>query len=216
LDWLDEVRRRPLSAGAAAAAVLLIVYELIQLAGGKIYQKNLGGIDGTTLVELGVLALYGLYRLRGRTDLGAVAFTLVNGLSFIFLYEAIYKWSFYLTPFRLSMPPEELRQFVIQSGIALTALTGFAEGYFSLKRLTFFWLGLFVLLWVLWLLVGFPQITDKLILPRVLPIDFTHGMTYLINRATKSLLFLAYLSLFPGRRGREELKHEAHPLRGTS
>src|SRR6266508_4655512 len=30
------------------------------------------------------------------------------------IYEAIYKWSFYLAPFRLHMPPAESREFVIQ------------------------------------------------------------------------------------------------------
>jgi lipoprotein signal peptidase len=90
-----------------------------------------------------------------------VSFTLVAGLSFIFIYEAIYKWSFYLAPFRMHMPPAEFREFVIQSGIAATILTGFAVGFFKLKKWTFIWLGLFVILYVFWLLIGLPQITGE-------------------------------------------------------
>jgi hypothetical protein len=188
---------------AALSAVLLIAFEGLQLAKGEIYQQVLGGMDGTTLIELGVLALWGVYTLHERTDLQAVSFTLVGGLSFIFTYEAIYKWSFYLAPFRLDMPPQEFRQFVIQSGIALSVLAGFAVGFFELKSWTFVWLALFVSLWVFWLLVGFPQITDELIWPVVIPIRFTHEMTYLLNRATKLVLFLAFLTLFPHRRTEE-------------
>jgi len=177
--------------------VLLIVYEVIQIVSGHLYQKALDKMDGTTLVELGILTLLGVYTLRDQTDLHAVSFTLVAGLSFIFIYEAIYKWSFYLTPFRVPMPPQELREFVIQGGIAGTILTGFANGFFTLKKWTLIWLGTFVLLYVFWILVGFPQITNESFYPRVIPIDFTHNMIYTLNRGTKFVMYLAYLTLFP-------------------
>ena len=177
--------------------MLLIVYEVIQIASGHLYQKALDGMDGTTLVELGVLTLVGVYALRHQTDLQAVSFTLVAGLSFIFMYEAIYKWSFFLAPFRLPMPPAEFREFVIQVGIAATLLTGFANGFFTLKKWTFIWLGLFVVLWIFWLLVGFPQITGELMFPQIIHINFTHEMTYVLNRGTKAVMYLAYLTLLP-------------------
>jgi hypothetical protein len=177
--------------------MLLIVYEGAQIATGHLYQKALDKMDGTTLVELGVLTLLGVYALRDKTDLQAVSFTLVAGLSFIFIYEAIYKWSFYLTPFRLPMPPAEFREFVIQVGIAATILTGFASGFFTLKKWTFLWLGLFVVLWIFWLLVGYPQITGEVMFPPVIHINFNHDMTYVLNRATKAVMYLAYLTLLP-------------------
>jgi hypothetical protein len=149
------------------------------------------------LVELAILMLLGVFTLRDQTDLQAVSFTLVAGLSFIFIYEAIYKWSFYLAPFRMHMPPAEFREFVIQSGIAATILTGFAVGFFKLKKWTFIWLGLFVILYVFWLLIGFPQITGESFFPPVIPISFTHDMTYVLNRTTKLVMYLAYLTLFP-------------------
>ena len=189
--------KRPLSLIAATLAILLIIYEVIQIASGHLYQKALDQMDGTTLIELGLLTLLGVFTLRRQTDLQAVSFTLVAGLSFIFIYEAIYKWSFFLAPFRMAMPPPELREFVIQSGIAATILTGFANGFFTLKRWTFVWLVLFVLLYAFWLLVGFPQITGESFFPPVIHINFTHEMTYALNRSTKFLMYLAYLTLFP-------------------
>jgi hypothetical protein len=53
--------KRPLSAITAIFAVLLIVYEVIQIANGRLYQNALDKMDGTTLVELGILTLLGIY-----------------------------------------------------------------------------------------------------------------------------------------------------------
>jgi hypothetical protein len=193
-QWLLN---RPLSLAASILALLLILYEIFQIATGHLYQEALDKMDGTTLVELGILMLLGVFTLRDKTDLQAVSFTLVAGLSFIFIYEAIYKWSFYLEPFRLAMPPPEFREFVIQVGIAMTILTGFADHIFTLKKWTFIWLGVFVVLYVFWLLVGFPQITGGSFHPQVVPINLTYEMNYLVNRATKLAMFLAYVTLFP-------------------
>jgi hypothetical protein len=208
--------RRPLSSLAAILALLIILYEVFDIARGELYQPALYFIDGTTLIELGILMLLGVVTLRDQTDLQAVSFTLVAGLSFIFIYEAIFKWSFYLAPFRLHMPAPEFREFVIQLATAATILTGFANGFFTLKKWTVVWLGLFVALWILWLLVGFPQITGEVILPRVIPIDFTHSMTYILNRCTKAVLFLAYLTVLPPLRSiHEPASLDAHSTKYT-
>ena len=191
---------RPLSLFTAALAILIILYEVIQISRGNLYQEQFNNIDGTTLIMLGILMLWGVFTLRGRTDLHAVSFTLVSMLSFIFLFEAIYKWSFYLAPFRMQMPPPELRAFAIQVGTALTVLTGFAVRDFTIKKWTLIWLGIFVILWGFWLLVGFPQITGESFHPQVIPIDLTHDMTYVLNRSTKFVMYLAYLTLFPSLR----------------
>jgi len=188
---------RPLSLLTAALAIIIILYEAIQISSGNLYQEPLNDIDGTTLIMLGILMLWGVFTLRDRTDLHAVSFTLVNMLSFIFAYEAIYKWSFYLAPFVKPMPPPELRAFAIQIGTALTVLTGFAVRDFTIKKWTLIWLGIFVILWIFWLLVGFPQITGESFFPQVIPINLTRDMTYLLNRATKLVMFFACLTLFP-------------------
>jgi hypothetical protein len=185
--------------------LLLIVYEVIQIARGELYQEALNFMDGTTLIELGILTILGVYTFRDRADLHAVSFTLVSGLSFIFIYEAIYKWSFYLAPFPFGkpMPPTEVREFIIQSGIALTVLTGFAIRDFTFKKWTLIWLGIFVALWIFWLLIGYPQITGEVIFSRVMPVDLSHDMNYVLNRSTKLMVYLAYLTLFPSLRMQE-------------
>jgi hypothetical protein len=179
----------------AMMSLIFILYETIQIATGHLYRFGL--VDGTTIIELGILALVGIYTLRDHTDLQAISFTLVAGLSFIFIYEAIYKWSFYLAPFRSRMPPNELREFIIFLGIAATILTGFAVGYFRLKKWTFVWLGIFISLWIFWLLIGFPQITGESFMPQVIHIDLSRTMNYALNRTTKLAMYLAYTTLFP-------------------
>jgi hypothetical protein len=199
---LQIILKRPLSLIAAVLALFLILYEAIQIVGGHLYQKALDKMDATTLVELGILTLLGVFTLRDQTDLQAVSFTLVAGLSFIFIYEAIYKWSFYLVPFRahIQMPPAELREFVIYSAIAATILTGFATHLFRLTKWTFLFLGIFVALYAFWMLVGFPQITNQNYYPQVIPVNFTHWTTYAVNRGTKFFMYLAYLTVFPSLR----------------
>ena len=196
---------RPLSTLAILSGIFVIIYAAIQIFTGNLYVDALDFMDGTTLIELGILTIFGVYTLRNQTDLHAVSFTLVSGLSFIFIYEAIYKWSFYLAPFPFGkpMPPVEVREFIIQSGIALTVLTGFAVRDFSLKKWTLIWLGIFVVLWIFWLLIGYPQITGEIIFSRVMPLDLSRNMNYVLNRGTKFAMYLAYLTLFPSLRKRE-------------
>jgi hypothetical protein len=188
---------RPLSALAILSGMFVIVYAIVQIATGNLYVDALNFMDGTTLIELGILTILGVYTMRNQTDLHAVSFTLVAGLSFIFIYEAIYKWSFYLAPWGKPMPSAEVREFIIQSGIALTILTGFAVRDFTFKKWTLIWLGIFIALWIFWLLIGYPQITGEMIFPRVMQIDLTYDMNYVLNRGTKFMMYLAYLTLFP-------------------
>jgi hypothetical protein len=46
-------------------------------------------------------------------------------------------------------------------------------------------------------LVGFPQITGKVMFPPIIRLNFTHDMTYALNRATKVVMFFAYLTILP-------------------
>ncbi len=191
------VRKRPLSALLIALGLFGLAVELVQISLGNLYMTALSNVDGTTLLMMGVLLLWGIFSLRSETDFQAVAFSFVAVLSFVLAYEATFKWSFYLFPFMYSMPNPELRLFLIEGGSALTVLAGLAEGHFRIKKWTLIWFGLFALLWIIWLSVGFPQLSGQVMYSPVVPIPFTPAMTYVINRATKVVLFFVYLTLFP-------------------
>ena len=131
--------------------------------------------------------------MRRDTDLQAVSIALIGALSFVFSFEAIYKLSFY---FQMRMPPDEVREFIIQCGITLTALAGFAFEKFRLSRLNLICAGVFALGWAAWLLAGYPQLGGRSYYANVLGIVFTYQMTYALNRATKFALCLVYFFLY--------------------
>jgi hypothetical protein len=187
--------QRPLSFVTGVVASLVILAALSLRLAGNMYLEQLNWIDAFTPVMIGILLLRALYTMRDDTDLQAVSIALIGALSFIFIYEAIYKISFYGFPWL--MPPSELRDFLIQSGTALTVLVGFAFGKLKLSKTSLIFLGLFVVLYVFWILVGFPQVeTGKNAFYAVINIPFTWNMIYAVNRGTKVLMFLAYFFFY--------------------
>jgi hypothetical protein len=191
LRLLDRIKRRPLSIFTAILATALIVVPLYERILGNVFLEPLNFIDATTLMMVGLLLLRGVVKLRSSTDLQAVAIALIGALSFVFTFEAIFKLAFFTFPWR--MPPPELREFVIQVGIALTALAGFAFGKFRLSAPSWICVGLFALGWIVWLLIGFPQLnTGEVFFTPVLNIHFSWDMIYALNRATKFALCLVF------------------------
>jgi hypothetical protein len=187
--------RRPLSFATGALAVLVILTALYMRLRGYMYLGQLDYIDTFTPVMIGVLMLRGILTLRRDTDLQAVSIALIGALSFIFIYEAIYKLSFYAPPY--VMPAAEFREFLIQTGIALTATAGFAFGKFRLSRPSIIFLCGFVFLYGFWFLAGYPQIdTGKNVYPVVINIPFGWNLIYTVNRGTKVLMFLAYFFFY--------------------
>jgi hypothetical protein len=194
-NFPDLIIKRPFSFVTCLLAGLVIIIALYLRLLGDMYLEQLNWIDTFTPVMIAILLLRAVYTMRDDTDLQAVSMALIGALSFVFIYEAIYKLSFYGLPWL--MPPSELRDFMIQGGTALTALAGFAFGKFKLSRPSMVFLGLFVLLYIFWLLVGFPQVENgRNALYAVINIPFTWNMIYVVNRGTKVLMFLAYFFFY--------------------
>ncbi len=80
----------------------------------------------------------------------------------------------------------------------MSVLAGLAGGHFAIKRWTLIWLGIFGILWAVWLLTGFSQLTGQVMYPPVIRVGLSYPLIYAINRATKLVLFFAYITLFPG------------------
>ncbi len=189
--------RRPLSFTVGVLAVIVILFALVyRLVEGNMLIAALDNMDTFTPVMISILLLRGLYAMRNDTDLQAVSICLIGALSFIFIYEAIYKLSFYLPPF-YHMPAAELREFLIQCGTALTAAVGFAYGKFHFSRWSKIFAVAFVLLYAFWMLVGYPQVnTSANVYWVIIPVHFTWNMIYAVNRGTKVLMFLTYLFFY--------------------
>ena len=205
--------RRPLSLAVAAGGCLIILVSLYLRLSGHMLLGQLNDMDAFTPVMISILILRGLYAMREDTDLQAVSISLIGALSFIFIYEAIYKISFY--PPTRPMPPAELRDFLIQLGTALTAAVGFAFGKFHFSRLSRIFAVAFVLLYAFWLLIGYPQVnTSANVYWVIIPFRYTWDMIYAINRGTKVLMFFTYLFFYS--KDREEDPAPARPRLHTS
>jgi hypothetical protein len=196
------VIKRPLSSAVAVMAGLVIVAALIFRLEGHMLIGGLENMDTFTPVMISILLLRGLYAMRNDTDLQAVSMALIGALSFIFIYEAIYKISFYI---RKPMPPAELREFLIQVGITLTAVAGFAFGKFHFSKWSKIFAVAFVILYAFWMLSGYPQVnTTASVYWMIIPVRYTWDMIYVVNRGTKVLMFFTYLFFYSkDRAGRE-------------
>lgn len=187
--------RRPLSFAVGVLAAGVILVALLLRIEGHMLIGALDNIDTFTPVMISILMLRGLYAMRNDTDLQAVSICLIGALSFIFIYEAIYKLSFYIPPHY--MPPAELREFLIQCGIALTAVAGFAFGKFHFSRFSRIFAVAFVALYAFWMLVGYPQVNiNGNVYWVIIPVHLTWDMVYAVNRGTKVLMFLTYLFFY--------------------
>ncbi len=200
------VFRRPLSFAVGAGAALVIVAALVFRIEGHMLIGALDNMDTFTPVMISILILRGLYAMRRDTDLQAVSMSLIAALSFIFIYEAIYKISFYIVK---PMPPAELREFLIQCGIALTAVSGFAFGKFHFSKWSRIFAAAFVALYAFWMLIGYPQVQlAGNTYWTIIPVHLSWDMVYVVNRGTKVLMFLTYLFFYSGRHQMARAKEE--------
>ena len=180
----------------------MALVQIALIADGHLYLAALDSPDGTTVLMLCGLVLAALVAFRRCSDLQAFAFAWVIAVSSVIAYEALYKWSFYLAPLGRGMPPPELRELLLQVGVAGTVLTGFAHSHFAVRRATWGWLSVLGAGWGLWLLIGFPQLDGRVVHPRLLPWELGRDQVYLLNRGTKAALFLVYYTLLPPARPR--------------
>ena len=194
-NFIRRLTQKPLSLFTTVVALSLLCQSLFTLGSGNLYVARLNFVDATTLVMVSLLLLRAVTKLHHTSDLTTISIALVSSLSFLFSYEALYKWSFYILPWR--MPAAELREFLLQSGIGLIILTGFAQQVFKLRRASQILLGLFITAWLFWLAVGFPQLWDSLnFYDAILDLPLNWNMIYAINRGTKFVWFMFYYSIF--------------------
>jgi len=192
---LRELAKKPMSLICTFTALSLLGLVIFNLASGNLYIAGLDYVDATTIIMVAVLILRAVTKLHSASDLATISIALVSSLSFIFSYEAIYKWSFYYYPWR--MPAPELRELLLQVGVGLIILTGFSQQIFKIRRINLILFGLFLLSWLFWLLVGFPQLRDGMnVHTAIIEISLDRNMIYTLNRFTKIVWFLNYYCLY--------------------
>ena len=81
--------------------------------------------------------------------------------------------------------------------LALTAVVGFAYGRLHFSTWSKIFAVVFVVLYGFWMLCGFPQVnTNANVYWMIIPWRMPWDAIYLVNRATKVLMFLTYLFFY--------------------
>jgi len=187
--------QKPFSLLATVAALSFSGLALFNLSTGNLYVARLNYVDATSLIMVAILIFRAVTKLHSASDLETISITLVSSLSFVFSYEAIYKWSFYIFPWKIPAP--ELRELLLQAGVGLTLLTGFAQQVFKLSRVNRIFLDFFFVAWLFWLAVGFPQLWSGInIHESVIVLPLNRNMIYVLNRVTKIMWFMFYYLLY--------------------
>jgi len=194
-EFIRELVHKPISLFVTMVALSILSLVVFELINGNIYIARLNFVDATTLAMVAFLLLRAVTKLHSASDLVTISIALVSSLSFLFSYEAIYKWSFYILPWKI--PAAELRELLLQIGVGLILLTGFAFEVFKLRRASQIMLGLFIATWLFWLAVGFPQLWDGAnIYNAVIDLPMSWTMIYTLNRFTKFVWFMFYFWLY--------------------
>ena len=186
--------RKPMSTGLAMIGLLGILYfGYTLLTTGSVYISSLNDLDGTTLVMISVLIVTGGIAFKELNDLQAFGTVVIIVLSFIFLFESIYKFLF----FDWVTDPEDLRTLLLQFGTASAIFLPLGLSYVRFNKAVYVFLALYVLFMFIWWITGYPQIFEteenRVIFLGADRIAVSLNSVFIWNRLTKIWLFLAFL-----------------------
>ena len=184
--------RRPLTAATTLFAFALGGWAVVTLLMGSRYIVALNSVDATTPLMISILLLRGVYAQRAEPDLRIVSVSLIGALSFIYAFEAIYKFLFmgwvHHSP--------ELRELLLQIATALTVLLPFQIRALRLSRASIVLLVLFAGTMLFWWLIGYPQLDTPPRMVQYIVLPVSKQTVYLINRGAKFFLFAAYFFFY--------------------
>jgi len=189
--------RYPLTTGAFVCAVALGVWSIVTVFSGSRYIGALNFVDATTPLMISVLLLRGIYALRAAPDLKIFSITLICALSFVYTFEAVYKFFF----FGWVPKPPELRELLLQIATGLTVLVAFQSRDLRLSGLSKLFLALYALTMLFWWSIGYPQLDSPPHMVQYITLHVSTETVYVINRFAKLFLFVAFFFFYePGRR----------------
>jgi hypothetical protein len=197
---LGALRSYKLTASAGGLLLALSVYALALLLKGDFWTSFFGAQSSSviffSLVFLGVGMLLARRRVA---DVETFSIALATTLSTIWLYEFIYHYSFisYFNYFRYPyFDFNDTNTLLLEGAASLLVLVGYR--YIRVRGNYCFGLSilLFSLLYAGWLLIGFPQYDGTFQLPRLVQVGDPFFLGNLLNRLSKLLLCLSWVSLY--------------------
>ena len=169
---------------------------------GYYYWSSFFGAQSSSTIFFSLVFLGVAVQLARRNvaDLEIFSVALATTISAIWLYELIYHYSFigYFNFFRYPFFQFSDASTLLMDGtLSLLILVGYK--HISVKRNYVLWglLLIFVALYATWLLLGFPQYTDRTFkLERFLYLEDPFPAAFLLNRFSKLFLCIAWVSLY--------------------
>jgi hypothetical protein len=185
------------------------VYSLYRLLSSGPLLPELYWVDATTVLMISLLLGRGIYVFRAEPPLKIIAVSLLDAFSFIYCFESIYKFLF----LGWRSNPAELRELLLQIAATGTILLGFYYGDFRLGPRSLVFASLFAATMALWMAIGYPQLFMGRVYTPLLAVEVSQETVYLINRAAKGFLFLAYLFLYADRQTPRNASVDSAPAR---
>lgn len=172
-----------------------------------IITKNIWGIGGIFNSSWATYALvFSSIRVityrRGATKVDSGLIALTSTLSFIWLYEIIYHYSFWVY-WNYSKPPYIFEDgnyyfLLVFTPIVLCIFTGYR--YISLNPIALISLVFFLSTWLIWVMIGFPQVSFPGNLypfgSIYISVSNPDDWSYPLNALTKYFLGLFYLFIY--------------------
>ena|SRR5579875_767123 len=127
----------------------------------------------------------------------SIIFAILFAFAFLESYELIYHFTFpiYWNYFRYPFISGSDIEFILTAGIALLPLV-IVRDQLSLKVSSFIFLSIFVVMWCVWVLYGFPQYFSSLYFyPTIFKTNDPWDTSLLYNFGSKVVLSLFFLTL---------------------
>lgn len=139
-----------------------------------------------------------LLKARGLPDLEVMGVSLAMLVSSMWLYELIYHYSFpvYFNYFSYPFDFNDLYTPIFAGGLALLLVVAHQHLKIRGNRLFYASAGLFVILWAIWLAIGFPQYFEqRTYITPLIQLEDAVDYSFPFNAATKASLSITYISL---------------------
>ncbi len=203
---VEKIRKYRLTVTVTLLLIALSVYAAVIMAEqGYYYWSPFFRAQSSSAIFFSIVFVGVAIQLARRNvpDLETFSIALATTLSAIWLYELVYHYSFigYLNYFRYPFFQFSDTSTLLMDG-ALSLLVIVGHKYIRTKSNYFLWSSLiiFLILYSTWLLLGFPQYTDRTFqLPRLLVVEDPFAAAFILNRFSKLFLCIAWVFLYSGR-----------------
>ena len=200
---VDKLEKYKLTATAALLLIALSVYAAVIMAErGYYYWSPFFRAQSSSAIFFSIVFVGVAIQLGRRNvpDLETFSIALATTLSAIWLYELIYHYSFigYFNYFRYPFFQFSDASTLFMDG-ALSLLVIVGHKYIRMKSNYFLWSSIiiFLILYSTWLLLGFPQYTDRTFqLPRLIVVEDPFSAAFVLDRFSKLFLCIAWVFLY--------------------